>query len=1277
MRLKRYIVLFIMFACAGGYVCTSAYAQATDTIRYVRMTADGGAYSHTGKSWAEAKDKVQDAINDLHSYLVANSLTSGSVYIAAGTYVPTESTEDVGGSLLNTSFKIYAGIHVYGGFNPDDPEAHERDRIMLNGKTVAENWSDPSGYGTVSGDSISSQWDLKYKTILTGNHTSTPPTFQYDPIRGRYNTAFPASSFHVVWFATNGKIEGASVNDSTAGHFKPLDYPASLDGCVITCGAASSQNMQARDHMAYGGGVYMVGNSYMRACTVEKCIATMRGGGIYADGGGVIEFCYVNTCQATGIGVLEGYGGGICVDYDGQVGHSHITNCAARCGGGLMLTHIAEEYPESELDSIISHYSPFSSASVINNNTASAEGGGVYLADGGTVNHATITGNNCVGRDVTYYGRRHGRTGGIYVRNAGMIFNSVIWGNRCEANNDIQFASVRQKVLPMRWGNTTEDQQVYVYHSAFMNHDISDWTGATKERVFTLDKSNMPIKDSHGNFPCFFNPTVNPNNWSEHDHEVGIFGPGVFDHYEEIIKEDGALPGPRVWHLTSYSAIDQKGVQASPEMQDISPWLLHAHTDYGVVSNPYELCSTLGGLVRKPDPVTYVLVKPQGLEGREGPDKDTPIPTLFVDPNRKGVFDNEGKFEPQDREGNSWNTPIKDLGEAIEFFRKRFVDTDPTHRYYRLPEYDNEGNLTGDSVNYPYIQILVKEGNLTTIGPGNYVRRNLRSAALILYGHMRLYGGYPGSLTGTDTDGRNPHIYRSNVRANVTGEEIVHAYPNNSAHLVAYVNADSTIVDGFMLADANTHGVYGSLASNHGGGVVMNNSTTDPAKRIDMTGNQLRNSVVANCASYRASGIFVNGEFPKQNGEPCYAELKVVNTIIRNNKSSDGLYIDDTNGAGTVTANGRAYIHLDHCNILNNVGYPLKANNRPTDPANGGNLPYTGYVRVDNSIIYNNGDKALGNSADLGKPGCGSVTSVYPEGDAEDRIYGTYNMFDADIAIHKDDHTRPHGFFKDGFTIADIDGFIPAGVDSRLSEDVTSLPADSASRHNQCNLTREQNDPNFPVFVNPTRTIGNSPSGDKALYGGMISYHPMNTNPVVNAANNESWYNEYNNYDRTDEEKRNRGGAPDIGAIENTDLPPAGEVLYVTPDGAGKRDGSSWDNAIAGNTVYMLSNVTGPDLAAGDQIDPEATCYRVLDSEGNPILTTNEKYNGGWGKVWINSKTVTGTITTNNHTRRLEKTVYIGGDRDADEDIESDSTTDSQDTETLDGETPSDFTPGY
>ena len=116
----------------------SQVSAQTDTIRYVHPN---GAYNKDGKSWANAKDRLQDAINDLYDYLVANDLTSGSVYVAAGTYVPTESTEAVGGSMLNTSFKIYAGIHVYGGFDPVNPESKPGDRIMSNGKKCSENWA--------------------------------------------------------------------------------------------------------------------------------------------------------------------------------------------------------------------------------------------------------------------------------------------------------------------------------------------------------------------------------------------------------------------------------------------------------------------------------------------------------------------------------------------------------------------------------------------------------------------------------------------------------------------------------------------------------------------------------------------------------------------------------------------------------------------------------------------------------------------------------------------------------------------------------------------------------------------------------------------------------------------------------------------------------------------------------------------------------------------------------------------------------------------------------
>lgn len=1199
--------------------CVCAYAQ-TDTIRYVRVDGD---FSNDGRSWATAKNRVQDAINDLRDYLRANNLTSGSVYIAAGTYSPTESTEAAGGSMLHTAFKIYGGIHVYGGFNPTKPESHPSLRQMVNNKLVKDNWARMDG-GTISAEDIAAQWDLKYKTILDGNHSPSPVVFAYDSIRGRYNVTFPASSYHVVWFATNGKYETA--NDSVASHFKPLDYPASLDGCVIRNGNASSRSTTIREHTAYGGGVYMVGNSELRNCTVEKCNATMRGGGVYLDGGGVVEFCYIHTCQSPGVGVVQGYGGGACIDYEGSVGHSHITNCAARCGGGLVIGHIPSEYP---VDRGISFYSPFSTACVINNNTAAAEGGGIYLAEGGVINHCTVTANNCIGPDVTYYGRRHGRSGGIYIRDCGMIYNSVFWGNKCATNNDIQFASVRQVA-------DTTGHKIFVYHTAFMNHDISDWTGVQKEVVFSLDKHNLPLQGSSNNFPCFFSPTVNPDNWDD----ASLPGAGVF---KKLVADNNlsAIPGPRIWHLTSYSALDQKGVQVTDAIQGVSQWILHAHTDYGVVTNPFRPVSTLGALVRRSDPVTYALIAPQGQEGRAGGDA---IPTIFIDPGRKGVFDAEGKFVYQDKEGYSWDHPIRDIGEAIQFFRQYLVDDPGGTHHYMLPALDG-GLPTGEKQRYDYVQILVKEGTINTAGPGNYLDKNIRTAAVRVESHMRLYGGYPTRLEGTDTGTRNPRDYVTTITANVTGIGGTRGYENNSAHVIAMVNVEHAIVDGFTLADANTHNILYSHSAPAGGGVLVNNVSIDPEKRIDMTGNQLRNCVITNCSSPKGAAVYVNGEHKHADGTVCYAELKMVNCVIRNNMADYQGEGGTINDHGIITANGRAYIEVEHCDVVNNVGYPFKADSKQTesdDPITCSHPEHSyhsfhGFIRVNNSLIFCNGDRPLDNRGNLGTTA--KVMSVFPDG--QRYVFGEYNMFDADLRLQIDSAGKvcPRGFFDPAFSYTVPDDFLPAGSSFGSSLNA-SLPSE---KNNQAIFTRTDNIAStYPGFVNPSRNVGNSTNGDKPLYGGIVSYAPLTTNPCVNAAN-ASYYTAVDNYDRTDNNVRSFGGDPDIGAIENTDLPLSGSVIYVTPNGAGKRDGSSWANAIAGNTVYVLNDIAGPALADGDRIDPEATCNRLLDSEGNPILTTNEKYNGGWGRAWFTNKNSQTTTTQTTHAYITGTNTYTGG----------------------------------
>ena len=567
---------------------------------------------------------------------------------------------------------------------------------------------------------------------------------------------------------------------------------------------------------------------------------------------------------------------------------------------------------------------------------------------------------------------------------------------------------------------------------------------------------------------------------------------------------------------------------------------------------------------------------------------------------------------------------------------------------------------------------------MTTVGPGNYLDRNIRTAALRVESHMRLYGGYPGSLTGTDTEGRNPRTTKTIISANITGVGGAQGFANNSAHVVAMINTEHSIVDGFTLSDANTHDVDQSLSANAGGGLLMNNSTTPQAKRINMMGNQLRNCVITNCSSPKGVAVYVNGEWPKADGEICYAELMMVNCVIRNNTADYTLSnpSDPASAAtvehGIITANGRAYVHVEHCTVANNVGFPFKADSKQTEsdepihcshPEHHNNTPYYGYIRVDNSLIFCNGDRRLDDRGELGN--MAKVMSVNDEG--QDYVFGMYNLFDHDLALHQIDDEMPRGFFSNDYHVPIIEGFVPEGFTSHFTDDIGDIPADSVHRHNYCLLTRANSaEKTYPAFLNPSRNVGHSMTGDKPLYGGNVAYVPMTTNPCVNAAHRGS-YSIYNEYDRTDQTKRDRGGAPDIGAVENGDLPAAGSVFYVTPDGAGKRDGSSWDNAIAGNTVYRLSNVAGPALAEGDQIDPEETCDRVLDSGGNPVLTTDSKYNGGYGRSYFTSYKIGSTATTVTNTWTTVVDNYVGGPRDGESIVTKDiNPTESEETEETD-----------
>lgn len=123
-------------------------------------------------------------------------------------------------------------------------------------------------------------------------------------------------------------------------------------------------------------------------------------------------------------------------------------------------------------------------------------------------------------------------------------------------------------------------------------------------------------------------------------------------------------------------------------------------------------------------------------------------------------------------------------------------------------------------------------------------------------------------------------------------------------------------------------------------------------------------------------------------------------------------------------------------------------------------------------------------------------------------------------------------------------------------------------------------------FTNPTNAAGATLGFDTYL-GGYSVFRPLTSSEDAAVLINKATGTPDDIIkDITTINDRDLGGMPDLGAYEAI-LPKKGSVFYVTENGAGKMDGSSWENAIAGNLVY---DVTNSSLVDGN-VDTENSKY--------------------------------------------------------------------------------------
>ncbi len=758
--MKRHIFLSIAtLLCAMSVPFHATAQEKAVNIRYVKTAADGGAYANDGTSWDKAKNNIQDAINSL----VDEGLT-GEVWVAAGTYTPTESTEKTGGSTLYMSFKVPAGITLRGGFAGDETSADDR---------VKEKYTQ-----TINEQTVEQDWTYKNRTTLSGN-LSTKAKFVWNATKQNWNTSFYGNCYHVVWFATNGF-------DAATGRANPLDTSrgeAVVEGFTIENGNARNSDLTGRFHNAYGGGAYMVWGSRLENCRVVNCEASRDGGGVYMDGGGLILHSYIANCQALGIGTQFGYGGGVCLDATGQpdrhgIYRSVIVGNVGRMGGGLAFK-VENTVGTSGLNDIPAHYRAFASAVLVGNNTATTEGGGVYTLGGGAFNNLSVVNNRCNGSGITSHDMQTGRAGGMYCRDHALILNSVFWGNDCEANKDIQFAATKSS-------NAVEN--VILQFCALEKSDNVDWTNTAKLSVFTISERNkltdgQTQTSANEIFPSFINPTTNAG-------------------YDEVLVSS-TNPQSICWIPGANSGLANAGI-VSLDL-NIKGNLPFVSIPSDILGHTYNSRATLGAYTRRFGNMTPQKLTLCNNEGKVDNNTNIEAWHFFVDPNAP-------TGASYTTHGVSWDTPARFLGNVL-------------HTIDSLRSVDNPAFNLGNQDNPDRVFVHVKEGTMNTTN--SYATGRVRNISLAVPSNVVILGGYPEELTGTnltetDANGttyrRNPLCYPTYI----TGEIIADNYSMNAAHLFTLkTGVADVIIDGFNVRYANARSTLHENTRQYGGGIIM------------------------------------------------------------------------------------------------------------------------------------------------------------------------------------------------------------------------------------------------------------------------------------------------------------------------------------------------------------------------------------------------------------------------------------------------------------------------
>lgn len=339
---------------------------------YVKKDATG---LNNGTSWQNAYTNLSIAIN---------STTSGQIWVAQGTYIP---TTDLNGQVpsnakLNT-FKLKSDIAIYGGFSGIETELAQRNwsnyPTILSGNIGDENLYDDNLIHVLSSEYA----NLNSNTILDGL-----------TIKGGYAKRLDGGGIErgggiYVFQAFSGslKIKNCIIEENyaegTGGGIYMLSCNPIIENCIF------------RNNVAFtGGGMYLdYANAVIRNCQIHHNIASYSFS--FGEGGGIYIESYsspkISNCSFTDN--WSTYGGGAIYNdsnYELTLNNNILSGNRSREGGALFLgwttycfNNLFFNNSASRFGGAVNMGYDGNRSQFINNtvvqNSAGIEGGGLYI----------------------------------------------------------------------------------------------------------------------------------------------------------------------------------------------------------------------------------------------------------------------------------------------------------------------------------------------------------------------------------------------------------------------------------------------------------------------------------------------------------------------------------------------------------------------------------------------------------------------------------------------------------------------------------------------------------------------------------------------------------------------------------------------------------------------------------------------------------------------------------------------------------------------------------